>query len=159
MCTGSAIEYCDPAVGVAVRGIDLLRGNIDGDVGRRAEAGSGIAVVTLALLADLQHEFALHREFEELPILFAVAGEPNKVGVVDENAVLALRPLESGARAAPVADQIAGLIEDQHRRCSDAALCLRRALLGGTLARSECARSVHDPNTIISIGSDAGDLS
>src|SRR5438045_1701418 len=54
---------------------------------------------------------------------------------------------------------VAGLIVDHHRRCSDGALCLRRALLGGTLARSECARSVHDPNTIISIGSDAGDLS
>src|SRR5262245_55542053 len=96
----------DAAVGVAVRGIDLLRRDVDGDVRRRAEAGCGIAVVTFPLLADLQHEFAVHRELEELPILLAIAGKPDEVGVVDEDAVLVLRPLKAGAQAAPVADQI-----------------------------------------------------
>src|SRR5262249_59681164 len=119
---GWAIECRDAAVGVAVRGIDLLRRDVDGDVRRRAEGGCGIVVVTFPLLADLQHEFAVHRELEELPILLAIAGKPDEVGVVDEDAVLVLRPLKAGAQAAPVADHITCLVEYQDWRRPDAAL-------------------------------------
>src|SRR5947209_9329241 len=73
--------------------------------------------------------------------------------------MFALRPLEAFPRAAPVAKQIAGLIEYQHRRRSDAALGLRWILFGRTLAWRERGRPVHDPDAVISVGRNAGDLS
>ena len=90
---GLAIEHDDAAVGIAVGGEHFLRGDIDRDIGRRAEPLGRIAVVALALLADLQHELAVHGELEQLAVLLAVAGEPDEIVVVDEDAVLALRPL------------------------------------------------------------------
>ena len=89
---GLRIEHHDAAIGIAVGGEHFLRGNIHRDIGRRAEPLGGIAVVALALLADLQHELAVHGELEELAVLLAVAGEPDEIVVVDEDAVLALGP-------------------------------------------------------------------
>src|SRR5262249_33611207 len=100
---------------------------------RRAESHGRIAVVAVALLADLQHELAVHGELEELSVFLAVAGEPNEIVAVDENPVLALRPLKAVPGTAPVAEQIAGLGQYQHRR-GDAALGFRRILLSRALA-------------------------
>jgi len=110
------------------------------------------------LLADLQHELAVHGEFEELSVVLAVAGEPYEIVVIDENSMLALRPLEALPGAAPVAEQIAGLIEYQHRRRGDAALGFGWVLLGRALARRERGRPMHDPDAVISVGGNAGDL-
>src|SRR5262245_14272229 len=90
---GLGIEHDHPAVAVAVRGKDLPVGHVDRDVSRRAEPLRRIAVVALTLPADLQHEPAVHGELEKLPVLLAVAGKPNEIVAVDENAVLALGPL------------------------------------------------------------------
>jgi hypothetical protein len=54
-----------------------------------------------------------------------------------------------------VADQIAGLVECQHRRRGNAAVGLRRTLFGGALARRQCARPMHQPDAVVSIGCDA----
>jgi hypothetical protein len=89
---GLGIEHRHAAVGVAVRGEHLLRRDVNRDVRRRAETHGRIAVVALSLLADLQHELAVHGEFEELSVLLAVAGEPYEIVVVDENSMFALRP-------------------------------------------------------------------
>jgi hypothetical protein len=78
------IEHHHPAVGVAVGSEHFLRRDIDRDVGGRAKPLGRIAVVALALLADLQDELAVHGEFEQLPIPLAVAGEPDEV-VVESN--------------------------------------------------------------------------
>ena len=136
---GFGIEHHDAAVGIAVGGEDFLRGDIDRDVGRRAEPVGRVAVVAGAGLPICSTNLPSMRELEQLTVLLAVAGEPDEIIVVDEDAVLALRPLVAGARAAPVAQQIAGLVEHQHRRRGDAALCLRRVLLGGAFARGERA--------------------
>src|SRR5215467_6482309 len=88
-----AVEYDHTAIGVAVGGEDFLGRHIDSNVGGRAEPISRVAVAALARLADLQHEFAVHRELEQLAVLAAVAGEPDELIAVDENAVLALGPL------------------------------------------------------------------
>src|SRR5207253_6647535 len=132
---GLGVEHHHSAVGVAVGGEDFLRRYIDGNVGRRTEPLGRIAVVTLALLTDLQDELAVHGEFEQLSVLLAIAGEPDEVVVVDENAVLALGQLVARIGTAPMADEVAGLVENEHRRRGDAALRFGRVLLGGTLAR------------------------
>src|SRR5215472_15940099 len=98
---GFGIEHRDAPVGVAVRGKHLLRRDVDRNVRRRAESRGRIAVVALALLADLQHELAVHGELEELPVLLAVAGEPDEIVAVDKNPVLALRPLKAFPRGRP----------------------------------------------------------
>src|SRR6516165_3170244 len=155
---GFGIEHRDAPVGVAVRGKHLLRRDVDGNLRWRAESRGRIAVVALALPADLQHELALYGELEELAVLLAVAGEPDEIVAVDENPVLALRPLKALAGAAPVAEQIAGLVEYQHRRRGNAALGFGWVLLGRTLAWRKRGRPVHDPDAVISVGGDAGDL-
>ena len=53
------------------------------------------------LLADLQEEFPLRREFQDQAILLTIAGEPDEAFVVDMDAVLVLRPIIAFARPAP----------------------------------------------------------
>ena len=65
---GLGIEHHHPAVGVAVGSEHFLRRDIDRDVGGRAKPLGRIAVVALALLANLQDELAVHGEFEQLPV-------------------------------------------------------------------------------------------
>src|SRR5262249_58912737 len=77
--------------------------------------------------------------------------------VVDENPVFALRPLKALAGAAPVAEQVAGLVQYQHRWRGHAALRFGWVLLGGTLAWRERGRPVHDPDAVIAVGRDASD--
>ena len=111
VCTGLRIKYDYAPVGIAVGGKHLLSRNIYGHVGRRAEPLGGIAVVALALLADLQHELAVHGELKELTVLLAIASEPDEVVVVDVNPMLAFWPLVALPGTAPMADEIAGLVE------------------------------------------------
>ncbi len=152
------IEHHDAPVGIAVGGEDLPGGDVDRDVGRRAEPHGRVAVVPRSLPADLQDELAVHRELEQLAVFLAVPGQPDEIAGVDEDAVLALGPLVARPRAAPGKKQVAGLVERQHRRRGDAALAGRRNLLGGPLALGERARPVHDPDGIEAVGRDAGHL-
>jgi hypothetical protein len=46
-----------------------------------------------------------------LSVVLAIAGEPDEIVVVDENPMLALRPLKALGGAAPVAEEVAGLVE------------------------------------------------
>src|SRR5580700_7195819 len=155
---GLGIEHHDPAIGIAVGGKDLLGGDIDRDIRRRAEPLGGIAVMALAGFADLHHELAVHGEFEELAILVAAAGEPDEVVAVDIDAVLDFRPLVALARAAPALHQVAGLVEHQDRRSGGTALGHGRVLLGGALARSERVRPLDHPDAIEPVHRDARDL-
>ena len=155
---GLRIEHHHAAVGVAVGGVDLLGGDIDRDIGRRAQPLGRVAVGLVDRLADLQHEFAVHGELEQLAVGLVVAGEPDEIIVVDIDAVLALGPIVALARTAPMADEIAGLIEDEHRRRRHATLGLRRILLGGAIALGQRARTLHHPDVIEAIDPDAGDL-
>ena len=51
---------------------------------------AGVVAVGLdAALADLQQEFSVLVEFEDMPVAVAIAGEPDIVLIVDEDAVLA----------------------------------------------------------------------
>ncbi len=155
---GLRIEYHNTAIAIAVRHIDLLGDRIDRNVGRRAEMIGRIAVRTGDRLADLQHEPAVHGELEDLAVVLVVAGEPDEIVVVDVDAVLALRPIVTGPRPAPVADEIPRGVEHQHGRRRSAALGLRRILLGRALALVERAGPLHHPNMVESVDPDAGHL-
>src|SRR5436190_15497346 len=128
---GLGVKHHHAAVRVAVGGKHFLRRFVDGNVCRRAKPLGRIAVVSLPLLPDLQDKLAVHREFEQLPVLLAIAGEPDEVVVVDENTMLALGPFIARTWTAPVTNEVAGLVEDEHRRRRDAALRFGRVLLGG----------------------------
>ena len=103
------VEHDDAPVAVAVRDVDFFRRNVDVEVGRAAEIRGVVAAFGLAALADLQHEFAVEREFEYLRILVAAAGRPHEIVVVDEYPVLDFRPFVTRAGAAPRAQQVAGI--------------------------------------------------
>ena len=155
---GLRIEHHDAAVGVTVRRIDFLRLHVDRDVGRRAERGRVIAASDRTGFADLQRELAVHREFEQLAIELAVACKPDKIIVVDENTVLALRPLVTLPRPTPGAQQIAGLVEHEHRRRCKAALGSGRRLRRCKLAFIERPRSMDDPDAVEPVNRDPRDL-
>ena len=72
--------------------------------------------------------------------------------------MLALGPFVAGARSAPGAHHVAGLIEHDHRRRRATALAPRRVLLRTKLAIAQRARTLHDPDVPALVDSDAGDL-
>src|SRR6266705_122918 len=84
-------------------------------------SGVGIALALIAL-ADLQHELAVLRKFQELIVgnrlepgkiagRAVVAANPDEALVVDMDAVLALDPLVARARSAPRSEIVAGSVE------------------------------------------------
>src|SRR6185437_8554085 len=83
--------------------------------GRTTELGRVVAVDLRAGLADLQDEFSVLREFQHLPVILAVAADPDESLRVDIDAVLVLEPVVALSRAAPGLEQIALLIELEHR--------------------------------------------
>src|SRR6185503_619986 len=155
---GLGIEHDHTPVAVAIGREHFLRGDVHRNVGRRPQSLGRIAVVALARLADLQDELALHGELEELSVLLAVAGKPDEIIGVDEDAVLALGPLIALPRSAPVTEQVAGLVEYEHRRRGNTASRFRRILFGRTFAWRQRSRPVHHPDPIILVGGDTGDL-
>src|SRR5207244_13467273 len=93
------VEDDDAVVGVAVGDVELVRRWIDAGVGGPAQVVRVRIVSTGARLADLQEEAPRASELEDMAVLAAVAGEPHVVLMVDEDAVLAGRPVVADARA------------------------------------------------------------
>ena len=88
-----------------------------------------------------------------------VPADPHVVLVVDEDAVIRLRPFVAGARPAPVADEIARRVELQHRRRAAAARRRRRILIGGPFDRVHAIGPVHDPDVVLPVDTEANRLS
>src|SRR5262249_43679782 len=108
-----------------------------------ADAGFGVRIAARALLADLHQEFAVLREFQDFRIRSAIAADPDIAFVVDEDAVVAVGPFIAGTRPAPMAQQIAGLIEFENGRRAGAAL--RRLHLDALLLVGQSRRAaMHD---------------
>ncbi len=72
---------------------------------------SFVAALALAELADLHQELAVLGELQDVRVGPAVSANPDVALVVDEDAVIGIRPLVALTRAAPVAQQVAVLIE------------------------------------------------
>src|ERR671913_126150 len=81
----------------------------------------------LRAAADLHHELARRGELEELVVAdglqsrkracgTVVSAHPHVTFVVDVYPVLALGPFETGAGAAPCAQEVAGGVEHEYRR-------------------------------------------
>jgi hypothetical protein len=87
-----------------------------------------------------------------------VAADPDVPFVIDEDAVIAVRPLVSLTRTAPVPEEIAGLIEFEHRRSARAAQ-LRGFLLDALLVVGKRrGAAMDDPDVIVGIDPDADRL-
>src|SRR5437899_1709976 len=72
-------------------------------------------------MPDLHQELAVLREFQDLIVVIkravfapAVAADPHIALVIDGDAVVRIRPIVALARAAPVADEVALLVELQN---------------------------------------------
>ena len=145
---GVGVEDRDAPVAVAVGDVDLVGLRIDVDLGRLSEIGEVVAPLALALRADLQQEPAVPGELENLRVVAAAARQPDVVQVVDEDAVLRLRPLVVVGRAAPGLDDVALLGELDDRRGRAAALGERRVGVGAPLLLVEAAGPVDDPDVV-----------
>ena len=143
---------------IAVGDVDFVGLRIDFGIGRLAQAGEVIAVGLVALLADLQHEFAVARELEILAVFVAVAADPDEALVVDTDAVFVLRPVVALARAAPGPRKLAVLIElhdGGSRRTAPAGRRIERSRL---LVIGEAFRPLDHPDMVLRIDGDAGRL-
>ena len=99
-------------IAVAVGGIDFVRLLVEGERGDLAELGQIGAAGQRRALAELFDELAIGGELQHHAVAFAVAGEPDEAGIVDEDAVFLQRPViarvfAGAGRPAPGADEIA----------------------------------------------------
>src|SRR5882672_7089811 len=153
---GVGVEHGDALVLVAVGDERLVGLRVDEDLRRAAEVLEVVAALVVAVLAHLQQELAVLGELQHLRVLCAVAADPDVALVVDEDAVVRLRPLVARSRAAPVPHQVAGLVEHQHRRRAAAALAGRRIELQALLVVVVRGRAaVDDPDVVLLVDPDA----
>ena len=112
-------------------------------------------------MPDLHQELAVLREFQDLIVVIkravfapAVAADPHIALVIDGDAVVRIRPIVALARAAPVADEVALLVELQNGRSRNAAL--RSGWLGGGVDfhRLVGVRAVNNPDVVLGIHGD-----
>ena len=71
---------------------------------------------------ELFHELALARELQDVPVVGAVAANPEVALAVGRDAVVRFGPLEPLTGTTPSLDQIALRVELENRRCRDTAL-------------------------------------
>ena len=143
---------------IAVGNIDLVGGGIDRHVRGPAKARGVQAVGLVALLADLHDEFSVTGEFQNVAVALAVGGEPDESFLIDIDAVLVLRPVETFALAAPRLDQVSLLIELHHRRRRHAAFGSRRREARRFFVVGQGFWALHHPDVILRIHGDAGGL-
>jgi hypothetical protein len=143
---GLRIEHHDAAVAVAVGHVQLASRQVHAKIGRAAQVGGVVAALGLSAAADLQQEPAVERELQHLCVLVAVAGQPHVVVVVHVDAVFAVWPLVALAGSTPRPHQVAGLVEDQHRRRGATARAVGRRLLRTQLALREASGALHHPH-------------
>ncbi len=153
------VEHDDASIAVAVSDVQLVAHRIDDEVGRPSHIRGVIASLAHARLAELAQELALLGESQNLMILGAVAGEPHDVLLIDEDTVLGLRPVVPLTRTSPRVHQLARLIELENRRRGNAAVGLRRFVVGSreALVGEQAAGSLHDEEMILSIDGHATD--
>src|SRR5258706_9683844 len=117
------------------------------------------APASRAWLPELAQELSFTSEFQKVRVVLAVVGDPHVVLVIDEEAVLNLRPVESLARAAPRVNQFSSLIEFEDRWSRNAAFRLGWCVAGAgeSLVAAQRARTLRDINMVLSIDRHAAD--
>ena len=89
VCPGVGVEDDDTPVSVPIGDKHFVGLRIDDDHRRSAHVLRVVAVDSHAGMADLQQEFPILGELQDLAVSVAVAGQPDVVLVVDRDAVLA----------------------------------------------------------------------
>ena len=117
-----------------------------------------VAAAERAGAADLQQERPVAGELQDLPVAVGVAADPDVVHVVDEEAVLPVGPLVAVTGTAPGLDDVAFLVELDHRRRGDAALRGRRVGRGAALALGQRPRPVQHPDVVARVDRHADDV-
>src|SRR5262249_44422226 len=146
------VEHRHAAVAVAVGDERLVRLRVDEDLRHPAEVLQVVAALVVAEAAELEQELAVLGELEDMRVLLAVAADPDVALVVDEDAVVRLGPLVALPWPAPVPQQIARLVELEHRRRAAAAFAGRRIDLGAALVGVQRRRAaVDDPDMVLVI--------
>ena len=113
---GIGVNHSHAFVQIAVRDVCLICFRVDKNLGNATEVLRVIAAARLAGVAELSDELAVLRELQHLGIVRAVSADPHVAFVVDRDAVIRFGPLVALSRTAPVADQVARLIELENRR-------------------------------------------
>ena len=153
------VEHGDAFIAVAVGDERFVRLRIDVNLGDEIEAILSQTVRPESLLLDAEHvqEFSVLRELQHHAVAaVAVAADPDVALVVDPDPVVRRRPLIAGTVfAAPVAEQVARLIELHDRIPGNAAQAGALFLRGLHVVR---IRAVNDPDMIVRIDSNADRL-
>ena len=180
---GLGIEDDDAVIAVAIGDIELIGLRIDESLRGQPDIIDVVAAFAVTGLADLQQEFSVLRELEDLVVseaihlvaglgLFilaidcaatalgstAVATQPHVAFVVDRDAVRRLRPIVACSGAAPMSDEVAFLIEFENRRRGRAALRDLRIGGGVLFTGFERPNAMNDPDVILGVGRDADGL-
>ena len=154
----AGIEHDYAAVLIAIGDIEFLRRFVDHHVGGAAKLAGGIRAARRAGLADLLQEFSLRRKFQNLMVFLIIAGEPYIARPIDEDAVLALRPVVALARSSPGGQEISLGIKLQHRWRGLAAFGCRRILHRALFVINQRAGAMHKPDMVVRIDCNAGHL-
>ena len=116
------IEDRDATVDVTVGDEHLVSLRIVGRLGGRGEVLRIVAPVALSGMANLEEEFAILVELQDLRVAFSIAADPEVALRVDGQPVLVCRPLVAGARPSPSLEEPAVLIELHHEGRRNAAI-------------------------------------
>lgn len=103
---GVGIENDDATVAVAIRDEDFVGLRIDTNAGGSFQILGVVATTGFPVMADLQNEFPALRELEDVGVFVGVSAYPNVFFIVDEDAMLIVRPLISLARATPSLNEV-----------------------------------------------------
>jgi hypothetical protein len=147
-------------IAVTVGDVNLVGLGVELEVSDQTELAQIRARRQRPALAELFDEFAVGGELQHHAVALAVAGEPDEAFIVDQDGVFLQRPVVAliVTRPAPRLDQIAGLIEHQHRRRRHAALRARRRQRRALLIVGERARPLEYPDIVLGIDRHAADL-
>src|SRR5438552_815399 len=150
-CAAVRVEYSNAMIAVSIRDEEFVSLRIYPLVGRPVEILRIRVTLALIALPDLQHQFSVLRELQQLivrnrlesrqPVCRArVPAEPHEPLVVDVDSMLAFRPFVARGGAAPGLDVISGGIEHDDRR-----RCLR------SVCRLERSGTVQNPHVVLCI--------
>jgi hypothetical protein len=147
-------------IAVAIGRVDFVRLGIELERRHQAELAQIRARGQRAALAELFDEFAVGGELQHHAVALAVAAQPDETIVVDQDGVFLQRPVVTQivARPAPRFDDVAGLIEHQHRRRRHAAFGAWRREGCALLVVRERARPLEHPDIVLRIDRHAADL-
>src|SRR5215831_9927074 len=100
-------------------------------------------------MSDLQEKLSIPGELQNVRVLHSVSADPDIFFVVDEDAMLIVRPLVLLGGSAPTLDDVSRLVEFENRRRWNTAIGLGRIGCCVFVMIVQTARSRGDPEMIV----------